>query len=347
MNRKILSGPDFCAVKEDGKLVEYISLSDDDRCGDILLGRIGRIMSGMQCAFVDIGRKKEGFLPLSENSRSFTGEQVRSGDTILVQIKKEEHADKGAFLSRDITLPGRFIILMPMNRYTGVSSRIDHPDIREKLRDMGSRVSEGQFGIIMRLAAADAGEKEIHAETEELYNLWHQLYCTAEKGGRPGTVLMHGNPAEQLQKDYSSRGDTEIQYMDEPDGDLIRQLNEAGQRRLQLPGGGNIVIDRCEAMTVIDVNTASAQDAGSKEQLILQTNLEACLLISQQIRLRNLSGIIMIDFIDMETENDRNLVQTRLDQCFRNDRVKTVIHGWTKLGLMEMTRKRTRRENNE
>lgn len=347
MNRKILSGPDFCAVKEDGKLVEYISLSDDDKCGDILLGRIGRIMSGMQCAFVDIGRKKEGFLPLNENSRSFTGEQIRSGDTVLLQIKKEEHADKGAFLSRDVTLPGRLTILMPMNRYTGVSSRIDQPEVRENLRDLGSRINEGQFGMIMRFAAAYAGEEELRAETDELCNLWHQIQHMAEKGGRPGTVLMHGDPAEQLQKDYTSRGDTEIQYVDEPDGDLIRQLNEARQRKLQLPGGGNIVIDRCEAMTVIDVNTASARGQGSKEQLILQTNLEACLLISQQIRLRNLSGIIIIDFIDMETENDRNLVQTRLDQCFRQDRVKTVIHGWTKLGLMEMTRKRTRRGNNE
>ena len=128
--------------------------------------------------------------------------------------------------------------------------------------------------------------------------------------------------------------------MDEPDGDLIRQLNEARQRKLQLPGGGNIVIDRCEAMTVIDVNTASFHDGSDKAETILRTNLEACREAAIQIRLRNLSGIILIDFIDMNTEAERDSVIREMADALSRDRRKTVIHGWTSLGILEMTRKR-------
>ena len=122
--------------------------------------------------------------------------------------------------------------------------------------------------------------------------------------------------------------------------DLKRQLAAAEGRTVRLAHGGNIVIDRCEAMTVIDVNTASAVSSGDKERTILETNLEACEEIAIQVRVRDLAGISVIDFIDMEAEKDQSLVCNRLKECFENDRIKTVIHGWTQLGLMEMTRKR-------
>ncbi len=342
MIRKIICGPGFCAVTEDGVLVEYIPNDPSDQCGDILLGKTDRLMPGMNCAFVDIGRKKSGFLPLDENSNSFTGGKVRSGESLTVQIKKEENGTKGAFLTRDITLPGTMVILMPMNRYIGVSSRITDESVREELKKTGREIATDRFGLVMRKAAEAAAPEMIRQEAESLYETWRMTEEKASKGGKPGSILFSGSIAERLQEDYARDSITTVQESAETDDGIARQVRQARERTVRLPGGGNIVMDRCEAMTVIDINTASAAVSGSKAQTILETNLEACGAIAQQVRLRNLSGIILIDFIDMDNETDRSMVLTRLEECFSRDRVKTVIHGWTSLGLIEMTRKRTR-----
>ena len=342
MVRKIICGPGFSAVTEDGVLVEYIPEDLTDQCGDILLGRTDRVMPGMNCVFVDIGRKKSGFLPMDENSESFTGGKIHSGDRILLQIKKEETGNKGAFLTRDITLPGSLVILMPMNRYIGVSNRITDEIAREKLKAAGREIASDRFGLVMRKSAEEAETGMIRQEAETLYETWQEIFRKAALGGNPGRVLLSGNTAQRLQEDYARDGAAEILNVTEADHQIVRQLRQAAERTIQLPGGGNIVLDRCEAMTVIDVNTASCTGGNNKERTILETNLEACEVIAQQVRLRNLSGIILIDFIDMEEEKDRSLVTDRLTECFGRDRIKTVIHGWTSLGLIEMTRKRTR-----
>ena len=343
MIRKIICGPGFCAVTEDGVLVEYIPNDPSDQCGDILLGKTDRLMPGMNCAFVDIGRKKSGFLPLDENSSSFTGGKVRSGESPIVQIKKEENGTKGAFLTRDITLPGTMVILMPMNRYIGVSSRITDESVREELKKTGREIAADRFGLVMRKAAEAAAPEMIRQEAESLYETWRMTEEKASKGGKPGSLLFSCSIAERLQEDYARDSSINtVQESAETDDGIARQVRQARERTVRLPGGGNIILDRCEAMTVIDINTASAAVSGSKEQTILETNLEACGAIAQQVRLRNLSGIILIDFIDMDNETDRSMVLKRLEECFSRDRVKTVIHGWTSLGLIEMTRKRTR-----
>ena len=343
-DRKIICGPGFCAVTEDGRLVEYISTESDDRSGSVLLGRIDRMMPGMNCAFADIGRKKNGFLPLDEESGSFTGGEIRSGDTLVLQVKKEETGDKGAFLTRDITLPGSTVILMPMNRYIGVSSRVRDEAERKRLKDTGTQIADGRFGLVMRNAAAETDEETIRAETDRLFGIWEDIRRRAAEGGKPGTVFSVNDPLARLKEDYAAGGYETVTVTDGPGDEISRQLKQASERTVRLPGGGNIVIDRCEAMTVIDVNTASSNGKGSKERTFLETNLEACGEIARQARLRNLGGIILIDFIDMDSETDRSLVSDRLYECFRNDRIKTVIHGWTRLGLMEMTRKRTGKE---
>ena len=342
MVRKIICGSGFCAVLEDGALVEYIPNDPGDQCGDILLGKTDRLMPGMNSAFVDIGRKKSGFLPLDENSGSFTGGNIRSGESLTVQIKKEETGTKGAFLTRDITLPGTTVILMPMNRYIGVSSRIAEESVRERLKKEGRKIAADRFGLVMRKAAEETDIDTVRQEAEDLYGIWQRTAEKASRGGKPGSILYSGNITDRLCEDYARDGIEMIPETTEADADIARQLRNAKERIVRLPGGGNIVLDRCEAMTVIDINTASATDAGSKERTILETNLEACSIIAQQIRLRNLSGIILIDFIDMDHETDRSMVLTRLTECFSRDRIKTVIHGWTSLGLIEMTRKRTR-----
>ena len=340
MKRVILKGADFCAVTEDGRLTEFIPSDPKDQGGDILIGRIDRMMPGMNCAFVDIGRKRNGFLPLDENGETFQEEKPRSGEMLILQIRKEETGEKGAYLSRDITLAGRLVILMPMNRYIGVSSRIENETDRERLKQFGHETAAGRYGLVMRHTAAEAAPEEIRKEAEALYSVWMDILERKAEGGKPGTVLRHSSAFSALKNDYSGRGIDGITEVSEPDADLKRQLIISQRRTVRLSNGGNIVIDRCEAMTVIDVNTASAIPSGGRERTILETNLEACGEIAIQARLRNLAGILIIDFIDMNTETDRSLVLEELKNCFCRDRVKTVIHGWTKLGLLEMTRKR-------
>jgi len=344
MKRLIISGSGFCAVTEDGILVEYFPAEQADECGNILLGRVDRMMPGMKCAFVDIGRKRNGFLPLDEESATFTGKPVHSGDKMIMQIKKEETGEKGVFLTRDISLPGRFVILMPMNRYIGVSGRVRNEETRRALKNIGEEIANGKYGLILRNAASETDEEEIRAEAGRLFGEWLIIRNKALEGGSPGRILRSFDPASQLREDYTAGGYEEVKETKGPDAEILAQLKLAAEKKLRLPGGGNIVIDRCEAMTVIDVNSASSGTGGTKDKNILQTNLEACKLIADQVRLRNLAGIIMIDFIDMKEETDQSLVEEQLKNCFACDRVKTVIHGWTRLGIMEMTRKRNRQE---
>jgi len=340
MQRRILKGPDFCAVVENGRLAEYIRQDPKEQSGDILLGKIDRMMPDIKCAFVEIGRKKNGFLPLEENGKTFQDGKPKSGEMLILQIRKEETGEKGAFLTRDITLAGTRVILMPKNRYIGVSSRIEEDETRERLKKLGREIAGDRFGLVMRHCAPEAKPDEIRTEAEALFDRWKEIEQSAESERKPGTVLRHCETMEALREDYRGRGIDGIMEISELNADLKRQLATAEARKVQLPHGGNIVIDRCEAMTVIDVNTASAAQAGSKEQLFLTTNLEACEEIMIQTRLRDLAGIIIIDFIDMDSETDQSLVLEKLKECFGKDRIKTVLHGWTRLGLMEMTRKR-------
>ena len=340
MKRVILKGPDFCAVTEDGRLTEYIPLDPKEQSGDILLGRIDRMMPGMNCAFVDIGRRKNGFLPLEENGKTFLEGRPKSGETLIIQVRREETGEKGAFLTRDITLAGTCVILMPKNRYIGVSSRIAEDEERERLKQLGREIAEDRFGLVMRHSAAKETESEIRNEAEALWSEWKEIASKASESSRPGTVLRANGVLDSLKNDYSGRGIDELRDEDELPPDLKRQLAAAEGRTVRLEHGGNIVIDRCEAMTVIDVNTASAAPSGDKGRTILETNLDACEEIAIQVRVRDLAGIIVIDFIDMEAETDRSLVLERMKECFERDRIKTVIHGWTQLGLLEMTRKR-------
>lgn len=333
MERQIYVNKGFCAVTENDRLVEFLPARETDQTGCILTGRIERMMPGLDAAFVDIGRNKAGFLPLNENSGSFTGGRLRSGDSALVQIRKEENGSKGAFLTRDLSIPGTRLILMPMNRHIGISARIKDESVRQELLRMGRELSGGRFGLVMREASAGIRKDMLQEELARLITRWdiiRQHGCSAE------TV------EDELIRDYSARGQIRILRDEDLTPDLERQRKEAGNRRIRLPHGGNIVIDTCEALTAVDVNSASDNGEGNRRETALRTNLEACLEAMIQIRLRNLSGILILDFIDMEEEEDRQRVQKALEEAFSLDRIKTVIHGFTKLGLMEMTRKRSR-----
>ena len=371
----------FCAVIEDGHLVEYLRRNVEDQSGEILLGRVERMMPGMMSCFVDIGRKRSGFLPTREGSGSFTGGTLKSGERIIIQIRKEETGGKGAFLTRDVSMCGRYVMLMPMNRHIGISSRITDTETRERLHRTGREIARetaagideseertGAFGLVMRTAAAEATETEIREDVCRLWEAWQEILRKAEgeslqagndsrksakHGTAAGRILWNGaEDVESILNDYAGKGGVDrVVYDAELTADLERQLRSAGLRKIALPHGGNIVIDRCEAMTVIDVNTggdtggaryARSENGRGPEGIFLETNLEACGEIARQVRLRNLSGMLIIDFINLQSEEDQRQVLETLGMQFERDRVKTVIHGLTTLGLVEMTRKRSR-----
>ncbi len=333
MDRILYFSEDFCAVSEDGRLTEYIPVRPEDQTGRILRGRVNRMMPGLDAAFVEIGRKRDGFLPLRENSQTFTGGALRSGERILVQIRKEETGTKGAYLTRDLSIPGSLLILMPMNRHVGVSARIRDEELRERLIRTGKSLTQDRFGLVMREASAEADRVSLEKELNALTRRWEMI----QEGHEPEAGIR-----EELQRDYLHRGISRIIETRELSPDLTCQLKESALRKIALPHGGNIVIDKAEALTVVDVNSASDAGAGNHRETTLRTNLEACREIMIQTRLRNLSGILILDMIDMTEQEDRDLVLGALEEAFRQDRVKTVIHGFTSLGLIEMTRKRSR-----
>ena len=343
MNRELLLNDRFIAVTENDSLVEYIPLTKEESCGDILLGRVERMMPGMNSAFIGIGRKKSGYMPLKENSDSFSGPSVQSGNSVIVQIRKEEFGNKGAYLTRDIMLAGKYVLIMPLNRHTGISSKITNEETRKRLFSLGQELSGGHFGIVMRSSSEYADTESMKEETAELISEWNRILHDANHVNPPCMLWKQPDPADQVKNDYIARGGIgSITAVSDLKDDLARQLRNAGKRQLKLRHGGNIVIDRCEAMTVIDVNSAGNTAGSDEQQIFLETNLEACEEILKQTRLRNLSGIIMIDFINLRSKTDQSLILEKLREGFLNDRIKTVVHGTTSLGLVEITRKRNR-----
>ncbi len=351
------------ALTEDGVLIEY--LREDASAASteaIYLGVVRRVMLGMSAAFVDIGEEKMGFLPLKENSATFEGQPLRTGMRVPVQVRRAAQGTKGAFLTRDITLCGEYVLLMPMNRHIGVSARVTDAGEIAGLKALGAEIARGRFGLVLRHAAADASETAVRGEAEALLAHWEEVaerLPTAHAPScvdRPRTLLdalledelprgLDGLVTEDaaLAEQYAARLPCEVEApgVMERHG-LIRQRDAALQRRVPLPGGGNLVIDPCEALTVIDVNTAR-HTGESLRRTLLETNLEAVREAARQIRLRSLGGIIIMDLIDMAEEADREAVLAALREALARDRVKTVVHGYTSLGLVEMTRRRTRR----
>ena len=350
------------AVVEDGRLVEYL-IDDAAQTNEaVYIGRVERVVPGMRAAFIDIGQEKNGFLPLEERNLP-DAEKLQTGMPVLVQVKKEAQGSKGAFLSRDIALCGEYVLVMPLNRMIGVSSRITDEATRVSLRELGERVSSGQFGLVMRTSAVDAREMDIKEEAAALMAQWQTIRESAPTAHVPSMIHGARSQIDSLLDDYIPRGIDRI-HTDSPalakalekvapvtlSGSdamtlmkLDRQRDKALERRVWLDSGGTLVFDACEAMTVVDVNTAKFTGKRQLEETILKLNLEACGEIARQVRLRNISGIILIDMIDMETEESRQKVLDALAKAFAQDRVKTVIHGFTSLGLIEMTRKRSRR----
>lgn len=358
------------ALLDETRLLEFYQedTGAQSLVGSVFLGRVERVLPDVKAAFVKLGLRQNGFLPLREAEsyhRTSGSASLMTGQDVLVQVKKDPRGEKGAFLTRDIGLPGQYVLLMPKNRFVGLSRRVTGEEDRARAQALGRRIADGRFGLIVRHAALFAPVAEAQAEAEALWQEWCEIEQHAQYVKAP--ALLHQEPSmiSVLLRDYAARHPIEVLSRLEPPetppqgvtwrtltgvemeaawsaARVEKQVDEALCRRVPLPGGGSLIIDEREALTTIDVNSGSAVTAAGGETLAVEENLRAAAEAARQIRLRNLSGILLIDFIDMQSDADRGRVLAAMEQAASDDRVKTVIHGFTSLGLLEMTRKRTR-----
>lgn len=358
------------ALLDETRLLEFYQedTGAQSLVGSVFLGRVERVLPDVKAAFVKLGLRQNGFLPLREAEsyhRTSGSASLMTGQDVLVQVKKDPRGEKGAFLTRDIGLPGQYVLLMPKNRFVGLSRRVTGEEDRARAQALGRRIADGRFGLIVRHAALFAPVAEAQAEAEALWQEWCEIEQHAQYVKAP--ALLHAEPSmiSVLLRDYAARHPIEVlSHLEPPEtppqgvtwrtlpavemeaawsaARVEKQVDEALCRRVLLPGGGSLIIDEREALTTIDVNSGSAVTAAGGETLAVEENLRAAAEAARQIRLRNLSGILLIDFIDMQSDADRGRVLAAMEQAASDDRVKTVIHGFTSLGLLEMTRKRTR-----
>ena len=378
-------------VLEDGVLVEhYVSRETTaSMAGNVYLGRVQNVLPSMEAAFVDIGKGRNAVLYAGEvnwDAAGLEGGQARrienalsSGDTVLTQVTKDPIGHKGARLTSQISLPGRYLVYVPEGQMTGISRKLPDTE-RARLKAILKEVVPDHAGVIVRTAAEGASEEELRADVERLTKIWDKIKAKAESagakkagsGGAP--ALLHGEPdltvrviRDVFTEDFTSlviSGDkawNEVsQYVEDVAPDLAPRLQrwtaeedvfaahrideslaKAMDRKVWLPSGGSLVIDRTEAMTVVDVNTGKfVGSGGNLEETVTKNNLEAAEEIVRQLRLRDIGGIIVIDFIDMVLESNRDLVVRRLLECLGRDRTKHQVAEVTSLGLVQMTRKR-------
>jgi ribonuclease G len=399
----VTGGETRVALLEGGQVVEFYveRKRDASLVGNIYKGKIVKILPGMQSAFVDIGFEKAAFLyvadikadtdeyaPLFEdgekdNSIELIPRRCRSemtiediiqeGQEILVQVSKDPIGSKGARVTSYVTLPGRYLVLMPNVDHVGISRRISNEEERNRLKTLVESVKPPGYGLIIRTASEDSTEEDIRKDLQFLLLLWENIQ---EKKGRvPARGLLYSDldlvfrsvrdllsqDVERLIIDsaeeynriiefvnmYFSKllGKIELYEETEPIFDAFGielDISRAIGRKVWLKSGGYIVVDQTEAMTVIDVNTGKFVGKEGLEDTILKTNLEAVKEIAYQIRLRNLGGIIIIDFIDMEKPENREKLFNAFIEAMKKDRAKNTIFHISELGLIQMTRKRVR-----
>ncbi len=370
------------AVLEDGVLVEhYVTRgSSSSLVGNVYLGRVQNVLPSMEAAFVDIGRGRNAVLYAGEvnwDAAGLDGQPKRiefalkSGDTILVQVTKDPVGQKGARLTSQISLPGRYLVYVPDGSMTGISRKLPDTE-RSRLKNILKRVIPEEAGVIVRTAAEGAPEEALEQDIMRL-KAQSEAIAEAVKTASPPTLL-HGEPdlaikvvrdifnedVNKLVVSGDSAWEAVTTYINGIAPDLVdrlqhwvlnkdlfdeyrvdEQLAKALDRKVFLPSGGSLVIDRTEAMTVVDVNTGKfIGQGGNLEQTVTSNNLEAAEEIVRQLRLRDVGGIIVIDFIDMVLEANRDLVLRRLVESLGRDRTKHQVAEVTSLGLVQMTRKR-------
>jgi len=359
----------------------YVAKSSEaSLIGNVYLGKVQNVLPSMEAAFVDIGRGRNAVLYSGEVDWELaeTGNQQRrielalkSGDTVLVQVTKDPVGQKGARLTSAVSLPGRYLVYVPNGSMNGISRKLPETE-RTRLKRILKEVLPEDAGVIVRTAAEGATEEQLTLDVQRLQKQWEDIQKKVAKSQAP--LLLHSEPdllikiirdvfnedfqklvisgddareaiegylaavAPDLQErveNYTGKNDIFDEYR------IGEQIYKALERKVYLPSGGSLVIDRTEAMTVVDVNTGKfVGSGGNLEETVTKNNLEAAEEVVRQLRLRDIGGIIVIDFIDMVLENNRDLVQRRLMECLSRDRTKHQVAEVTSLGLVQMTRKK-------
>lgn len=369
-------------VLEDKVLVEhYVAKAQDGSLiGNVYMGKVQNVLPSMEAAFVDIGRGRNAVLYSGEvnwDASDIEGQPrkielaLKSGDTVLVQVTKDSVGQKGARLTSQVSLPGRFVVFVPNGSMNGISRKLPESE-RARLKKILKEVLPEEASVIVRTAAEGATEEQLTLDVKRLQAQWDSIVKKQKKAVPP--MLLHSEPDllvkivrdvfnEDFQKMIIAGDDartTISDYLESVAPDLLErvekyegkddifdhfrvgeQIAKALDRKVYLPSGGSLVIDRTEAMTVVDVNTGKfVGSGGNLEETVTKNNLEAAEEIVRQLRLRDIGGIIVVDFIDMVLESNRDLVSRRLIECLGRDRTKHQVAEVTSLGLVQMTRKK-------
>jgi ribonuclease G len=351
--------------------------------GNICMGRVVRVLPGMQSAFIDIGGARAAFLHVADiwgqrqegNDAKPIEKLLAEGQNLVVQVVKDPIGTKGARLSTQVSIAGRLLVYLPQESRIGISQRIEDEDERVQLRGKLQQILPPDItgGFIIRTVAETASERELRADVAYLGKLWQDIQAKA-RGAAPAALLYQDlDLSQRVLRDFANEETTRIlidshesfqrvegfalEFMPDiaprleqyagtrPLFDLYGvedEIEKALARRVDLKSGGYLIIDQTEALTTVDVNTGGFVGGRSFDETIFKTNLEASQVIARQLRLRNLGGIIIIDFIDMDTEEHRNAVLNEFRKALAADRTRMTVNGFTQLGLVEMTRKRTR-----
>ncbi|HJV72618.1 MAG TPA: ribonuclease G [Noviherbaspirillum sp.] len=354
--------------------------------GNVYLGKVVRVLPGMQSAFIDIGLERAAFLHVADiwESRAHDNSNapqapieklLYDGQSIMVQVIKDPIGTKGARLSTQISIAGRMLVYLPQDPHIGISQRIENEAERELLKEKVQKLlpPEEKGGVIIRTMAEDASDADLQMDIDYLRKTWSTITQNARTKPAPTLLYQDLNLAQRVLRDFVNDETSTIQIDSRENFQKLQQFGTAytpsvlsrlvhytGERplfdlygveeeiqralgrRVDLKSGGYLIIDQTEAMTTIDVNTGSYVTGRNFDDTIFKTNLEAAHAIARQLRLRNLGGIIILDFIDMENVEHRNAVLAELHKALSRDRTKVSVSGFSALGLVEMTRKRTR-----
>lgn len=365
------------ALVEDGKLVElyYETKREESLVGNVYIGRIDNVIPNLQACFVEIGSEKKGYLYYG-NRRAVSDKEKnparpKSGDTVIVQVEKDAVGTKGAVLTPNISFPGKFLVLIEEDGEIGISRKITDKEERERIRRMAAGFLPQGYGAVIRTNGEGKTEADFQKEIGLLLEK-AKIVANGQFRKAPALLLRQSIPVEKAVRDFYSEDIDEFVVNSEEayehllgTGDFNRenqpilqwyqeklpifeeffvesQSQKALDEKVWLKNGGFLVIQETEACVVIDVNSGKAAGRGDLEKAVLKTNLEAAQEVAKQLRLRNLSGIIIVDFIDMTSEENRNIVTKTLEKAVEKDRIKTVVVGMTELGLMQLTRKKIR-----
>ncbi|MEN6348560.1 MAG: Rne/Rng family ribonuclease [Syntrophomonas sp.] len=365
------------AIVEDGRLAEVFWADQSENVGNIYKGKVKDILPGLSCVFIDIGLVKNAFLYAGDVV--YSGDKkginvfdiLKSGQDIMVQVKKEAFAEKGARVTGDLSIPGRYLVLLPFQNEISISRKITGDQRRKQLRSIIEENKSCRAGVILRTACLDAEDDEILAELNKLIQVWKEMNIRYRNHKAPSLIYEDMDVLERTLRDYLDSSISRVSinnqrlkdriasYVEKEkatsgilvqyvEGDLFekycleKDIKRSLRRKVWLKSGGYLIFDKTEAMTVIDVNSGKFTGKNDFEDTVFKINQEAALEIARQLRLRSLGGIILIDFIDMKNKDNEDEVINILKKELEKDKAHTRVMGMTDLGFLEMTRKKSR-----